>query len=291
MLLHDDSYRANGVWDRDRPAPSFHLVLSEEAAAGGMKHVSLYTHKGLMKKVVGLKALAEEIGAPEGTLRKTYEDYRDAAKSGEDEFGKNVFKGLPGDIGGGNYYVGRVVPVLHYCMGGLKIDKSGNVLGEDGLPLRGLRAAGEVSGGVHGNNRLGGNSLLECTVFGSLIGESVEIEGETTEIRERGGGATDRPFDSSSSPGAESARISMADVSLHSKKGDCWIALHEKVYNLGEFADEHPPGPDSIWELCGQNATDVFKAVHSENMLEDFDEEFLGHLHDHGLTAKEVTAL
>merc|ERR1719274_542336 len=54
-------------------------------------------------------------------------------------------------------------------MGGLEIDEEGGVMGKNG-PIKGLYCAGEVAGGVHGNNRLGGNSLLDCVVFGRVTG-------------------------------------------------------------------------------------------------------------------------
>ena len=56
------------------------------------------------------------------------------------------------------------------CMGGLEIDENSAVVGSDSEAIRGLYAAGEVAGGVHGNNRLGGNSLLDCVVFGRVAG-------------------------------------------------------------------------------------------------------------------------
>merc|ERR1719377_382450 len=68
------------------------------------------------------------------------------------------------------FYVAIITPVIHYCMGGLEIDTNSNVLGPQG-PIKGLYAAGEVAGGVHGNNRLGGNSLLDCVVFGRVSGK------------------------------------------------------------------------------------------------------------------------
>merc|ERR1712151_696509 len=55
------------------------------------------------------------------------------------------------------------------CMGGLEIDADGAVFGKSGI-IKGLYCAGEVAGGVHGNNRLGGNSLLDCVVFGRVTG-------------------------------------------------------------------------------------------------------------------------
>lgn len=73
------------------------------------------------------------------------------------------------------FLVGRVTPVLHYCMGGITIDTQGNVLDENKNIISGLHAAGEVSSGVHGSNRLGGNSLLKCTVFGSIVRKKIPI--------------------------------------------------------------------------------------------------------------------
>merc|ERR1711934_855257 len=68
------------------------------------------------------------------------------------------------------FYVAIITPVIHYCMGGLEIDVDSAVLGKSGAAIKGLYCAGEVAGGVHGNNRLGGNSLLDCVVFGRVTG-------------------------------------------------------------------------------------------------------------------------
>lgn len=71
-------------------------------------------------------------------------------------------------------YVGEITPVVHFTMGGAKINEKAQVIGKDGKPLaHGLYAAGEVSGGVHGANRLGGSSLLECVVFGRTAADSI----------------------------------------------------------------------------------------------------------------------
>merc|ERR1712050_506220 len=68
------------------------------------------------------------------------------------------------------FYVAIITPVIHYCMGGLEIDVNSAVVNSNGKAIAGLYAAGEVAGGVHGNNRLGGNSLLDCVVFGRVAG-------------------------------------------------------------------------------------------------------------------------
>merc|ERR1711933_216526 len=68
------------------------------------------------------------------------------------------------------FYVAIITPVIHYCMGGLEVDTNSLVVNAEGKSIKGLYAAGEVAGGVHGNNRLGGNSLLDCGVFGRVAG-------------------------------------------------------------------------------------------------------------------------
>jgi FAD-dependent fumarate reductase len=69
-------------------------------------------------------------------------------------------------------YFAKITPAVHYTMGGIAIDSETHVLREkDTSIIDGLYAAGEVSGGVHGTNRLAGNSLLECVVFGRIAGE------------------------------------------------------------------------------------------------------------------------
>ncbi|OAF69505.1 NADH-dependent fumarate reductase [Intoshia linei] len=72
------------------------------------------------------------------------------------------------------YYLGLISPVIHYCMGGVKIDENAKVIDRDSTSnvLSGIFAAGEVTGGIHGENRLGGNSLLDCVVFGKIAATS-----------------------------------------------------------------------------------------------------------------------
>jgi hypothetical protein len=69
------------------------------------------------------------------------------------------------------FYVAIITPVIHYCMGGLEIDREGAVMNKDGV-IPGLYVAGEGAGGIHGNNRLGGNSLLDCVVYGRVAGKA-----------------------------------------------------------------------------------------------------------------------
>merc|ERR1712084_55494 len=82
--------------------------------------------------------------------------------------------GIPGSaVKTEPFYVAIITPVIHYCMGGLEVDIDSAVLDtKTGKAIPGLYAAGEVAGGIHGNNRLGGNSLLDCVVFGRVAGRA-----------------------------------------------------------------------------------------------------------------------
>merc|ERR1712100_833776 len=93
--------------------------------------------------------------------------------SGKTGSGKKFYHNIiPGSaVATQEFYVAIITPVIHYCMGGLEIDADGAVLGANGV-IKGLYCAGEVAGGVHGNNRLGGNSLLDCVVFGRVTGKA-----------------------------------------------------------------------------------------------------------------------
>ena len=177
MLSYNAHFAASKEWDKSAPIPTFSLVLASAAAKNGNKHVEFYLFKGLLQKFEGLRALADWMGCDMEVLQETFASYSQSAAVGKDEFGKVSFHGLPShDLDKEVFYAGIVTPVLHYCMGGISIDTKGNVLNEDGKPIEGLHAAGEVTGGVHGNNRLGGNSLLECTVFGTIVGQKLPIK-------------------------------------------------------------------------------------------------------------------
>mgnify|MGYP003301649598 CR=1 FL=1 len=97
-------------------------------------------------------------------MPNSIKEYNNNKNGEKDKFGKILFPTkykLNEPI-----YVSVITPSLHYTMGGLKINSDAEVINTKGEVIHGLFAAGEVTGGVHGGNRLGGNSLLECAVFG-----------------------------------------------------------------------------------------------------------------------------
>merc|ERR1711862_654078 len=88
-----------------------------------------------------------------------------------DKWGKKFYHNLPMDVNDA-FHVAIVTPVIHYCMGGLKINDGAQCMDQKDKVIGGLYGAGEVAGGIHGSNRLGGNSLLDCVVFGRVSGRS-----------------------------------------------------------------------------------------------------------------------
>lgn len=89
--------------------------------------------------------------------------YVDAGK--DPEFGKSAFN-LKCEVA--PFYATPRKPAIHHTMGGLKIDTKARVINKDGDVIKGLYAAGEVAGGIHAGNRLGGNSLADIFTFGRI---------------------------------------------------------------------------------------------------------------------------
>jgi flavocytochrome c len=148
----------------------FRLVLNSKASKEIEWHCKHYCGRKLMKFFENGKLLAKEMNIQVENLEKTFSDYNSDAKNGTDQYGKKYYHNTPFEVND-SFYVAIVTPVVHYCMGGIKISTEGEVLGKS-RQVNGLFAAGEVTGGVHGKNRLGGNSLLECVVFGRIAGKS-----------------------------------------------------------------------------------------------------------------------
>jgi flavocytochrome c len=150
------------------------LLLDPGAAGAAGGHVGFYLFKGLLRKV--------KVRDLDDTTMSTLEDYVMVVRGEKkDEFGRTSFGhwklGVDGEIDpDAEVCVGRVTPITHFTMGGALINERAQVLAAgvgdgDERPIDGLWAAGEITGGIHGDNRLGGSSLLECVVFGRIAGE------------------------------------------------------------------------------------------------------------------------
>merc|ERR1711959_55100 len=177
--------------------PPFRLVLNKAASDEIIWHCKHYTGRGVMKYYKSGTDLAKDMNIPVQTLIDTHQQHYEAsqkaakdpeggswpaypsgkswdAASGKTGSGKKFYHNvIPGSqVATEPFYVAIITPVIHYCMGGLEITADSEVVGPSGAKIPGLYAAGEIAGGVHGNNRLGGNSLLDCVVFGRVAAKA-----------------------------------------------------------------------------------------------------------------------
>lgn len=129
-----------------------------------------YATKGYTLTGNTYEELAEAMGTDAATFAKTMEDWNAAVAAQKDEaFGRTSFANA---LDTAPYYAIKVAPGIHHTMGGVVIDTSAQVLTADGTPIEGLYAAGEVTGGVHGANRLGGNAVADIVVFGRIAAQN-----------------------------------------------------------------------------------------------------------------------
>lgn len=137
-----------------------------------VKAVEFYDHIGLVKTGADLETLATETGLDAATLKQTVADWNQAVANHNDA-AFNRTTGMDRDIAAGPFYSIHIAPAVHYTMGGIAINPATQVLNQDERPIAGLFAAGEVVGGLHGNNRIGGNSIAETVIFGRQAGQQM----------------------------------------------------------------------------------------------------------------------
>jgi len=151
---------------------SIRLVLNPAAVKEVTPHVNMYKNFfKVLKTYKNAQALADEMKIPVENLVDTFETYNEAAKKGWCPSGKDRFPAVPYK-GNEELTVGFVVPVLHYVMGGILINEHAQVINNNNQPISGLFASGETTGGIHGRNRLAGNSLVDCVVYGRIAARS-----------------------------------------------------------------------------------------------------------------------
>ena len=144
-------------------------LIFDSALIERAKAVKFYEKRGLVKKADTIEALAKEINVPADALKATLETWNKAvADKNDSEFGRKT--AMDHDLSKGPYYAIQIAPGIHHTMGGLKINTKAQVLKEDGSAIQGLYAAGEVTGGVHGENRIGGNAVADIIIFGRQAG-------------------------------------------------------------------------------------------------------------------------
>ena len=150
-----------------------HIAIADPAThktLGGRTFAAL-EEEGLFGFVSAetLEELAAKINVPYENLKASLDTYNAHVKNGDsvDELGREL---LTTAMEEGPWYAYPRAPAAHHTMGGIKIDTETHVLNAEGQPIKGLYAAGEVTGGIHGGNRLGGNAIVDFTVFGRIAG-------------------------------------------------------------------------------------------------------------------------
>lgn len=121
-----------------------------------------------------IEELAEKIGVDPATLQATVDKYNEGMQNGEDEFGKATDPNAT--ISVAPFYASLRTPTVHHTMGGVTINTDAQVLDTDGNVIPGFYAAGEVTGGIHGNNRLGGNAFADIMTYGRIAGTNAAAE-------------------------------------------------------------------------------------------------------------------
>lgn len=140
-----------------------------------VKAVDFYQKQGLVVEAKTLEDLAKKLDVKENDLKQTLEKWNQAVEKKQDsEFGRKT--GMERELNQAPYYAIHIAPAIHYTMGGLHIDKQTHVLDKSGNVISGLFACGEVCGGLHGNNRIGGNSISETIIFGRQAGMRAAAE-------------------------------------------------------------------------------------------------------------------
>lgn len=143
------------------------FLVFDESVKESLKAIDSYDNKGYLTKADTVEELAKKLKMPVPELKKTLDSYNKAVESKNDtEFNR---QSLPLTLNKAPFYAVEVAPAVHHTMGGIKINKDTEVLSNN-QPIEGLYAAGEVTGGIHGSNRLGGNAMIDITVFGKKAG-------------------------------------------------------------------------------------------------------------------------
>ncbi|KAG0003245.1 hypothetical protein BGZ80_005830, partial [Entomortierella chlamydospora] len=289
-------------------------------------HCKHYVGRGLMKHFKNGNELAKEIGIPPSELQKTFDEYNLIAEGKvKDPWGKKYFHNVPIKMDQ-DFHVAQMAPVLHYTMGGVDINDEASIKDTTDMTIPGLFAAGEMCGGVHGANRLGGSSLLGCVVFGRTAGDSVSNYvksnpvvgsgaaaaaaqaislpgGFTTSVTvdpngnkinleiSWGGAAKSAPAAAPvAAPAAEPKKlrsISAAEVAKHNTPEDCWVIVNGQVLDVTKFLPDHPGGKKAILIFAGRDATEEFNMLHKPDVVEKYaPESVIGVLDTNSLPAR-----
>lgn len=149
---------------------SYSWLIMDQAMADASSVIQEYIEKGYTVSGESYETLAQEMGVDADTFAETMNQWNSYVGNQEDpDFGRTSFAAA---LDTAPYYAVKVTAGIHHTMGGLTINTETQVLDTNGKVIPGLYAAGEVTGGVHGANRLGGNAVSDFVVYGRIAGTS-----------------------------------------------------------------------------------------------------------------------
>ncbi len=187
MVNKDGKRFVNEFAERDTLAKAaiangglFYLIADDKIKATAynttQESIDAQVKAGTLYRANKLAELAKQIGMKPELLEETIRKYNSYVDKGKDlEFGKSAFN-LKCEVA--PFYATPRKPAIHHTMGGLKIDTKAHVIDKDDKVIKGLYAAGEVAGGIHAGNRLGGNSLADIFTFGRVAANTISEEVE-----------------------------------------------------------------------------------------------------------------
>lgn len=179
LVNHEGVRFANEMLTRDKLSEAIlaqtkksAFLIFDQSVRESLAAIENYSQQGLLITAASASELAQALKLPVSSFVETMNKYQEYQTTGEDlEFGRNANE-MPRPLTQPPLYAIEIEPVLHHTMGGIKINSKAEVINNNGNSVPGLYAAGEVTGGVHGGNRLGGNAVTDIIVFGKIAGSS-----------------------------------------------------------------------------------------------------------------------
>lgn len=146
------------------------FLIFDQQVVDTASAIQKYKDAGLLTEADSLKELAQKLDINDEEIENTVNTYNQYYKDQNDpDFNRRK---LPVEITNKPFYGVEIGPAIHHTMGGIKINTNTEVINNSGNVIEGLYAAGEVTGGVHGGNRIGGNAITDISVFGKIAGRN-----------------------------------------------------------------------------------------------------------------------
>lgn len=151
---------------------SYAWLIVNQAMFDDSTVVQKYVDQEYLIAAEDVAALAELIGADEAVIQESLDAWNTAIETQNDaECGREGLDTIAYNVSEGPYYAVKIAPGIHHTMGGIMINTNAEVIDTEGNVIPGLYAAGEVTGGVHGGNRLGANAVTDIIVYGRIAAQ------------------------------------------------------------------------------------------------------------------------